>query len=300
MSATPFDACIYDCWEKAIEAPPNPAETMLILDPPYGVDTDVSKITACYLGHQISANGQNDTLLELAIAPLKRAIELGYQTIYLCNYRRAKLEEAIDQITAGCTVTRHDFGECRSLGNSAGRLSHGKRKDGRKRGSEAIWEIVSGAQNFRLRKTDGTTTPIGSEPLFRSAKLSAPEKAPESNARASFERLIQRGTGINNSEDLFSLLLEAAGEMGQIAADELQALGIALDRCSIDPKERNGRIYHSMRYAAKGGKRKPKRSSIKGEALVVAREQIDRRNLYHWLNHRIAEVYEIIAKLKKR
>jgi hypothetical protein len=141
MAATPFDAQIYDCWEKAIEEPPDPANTLLILDPPYGVDTDKSKITACYLGHQISSNGQDDTLLDLAIEPLNRAISLGYRTIYLCNYRSDKLEEAIAQLCDGYTVTRHDFGECRSLGNSAGRLSHGKRKDNRDRGSEAIWEI---------------------------------------------------------------------------------------------------------------------------------------------------------------
>jgi hypothetical protein len=93
------------------------------------------------LGHQISANGQDDTLLDLAIEPLNRAISLGYRVIYLCNYRSAKLEEAIAQLCDGFTVTRHDFGECRSLGNSAGRLSHGNRKDNRDRGSEAIWEI---------------------------------------------------------------------------------------------------------------------------------------------------------------
>jgi hypothetical protein len=270
MSATPFDACIYDCWEKAIEAPPNPAGTMLILDPPYGVDTDVSKITACYLGHQISANGQNDTLLDLAIAPLKRAIGLGYQTIYLCNYRSSKLEEAIDQITAGYTVTRHDFGECRSLGNSAGRLSHGNRKDGRKRGSEAIWAIISVGKTTNLPKK--------------------PESIAAWDSAAKFGRQVDQPTEKQPLELAQQLIAALSRDV-----EALKAEGIAAPTQYLNEESKGDRNFYRLRWLVKG---RVKSKSLKPSEVAEVRSRISRRNQVQALEQRIAEAHELVVKLE--
>jgi hypothetical protein len=141
MAVTPFDATIYPSWQTAIEAPPEPWQTYLILDPPYWCDGSIHKMTSCYPGHAINYMGQFDPVFDLAIAPLKRAIELGYRKIHLCNYYSPQLDRAITELTADYNVMGFEIGECRSLGNSAGRLTHGNRKDGRERPIEMIWEI---------------------------------------------------------------------------------------------------------------------------------------------------------------
>jgi hypothetical protein len=57
-----------------------------------------------------------------------------------------------------------------------------------------------------------------------------------------------------------------------------------------------GREY--LFLSRRSNRRRPKRSTLKGEALTLAREQADRRNQYNWLNHRIDEIYKTIAKLE--
>jgi hypothetical protein len=271
MALTPFDATVYDCWERAIEAPPNPAKTMLILDPPYGVDTEINKITACYLDHQISGAGQTDTLLNLAIAPLKQAIELGYQTIYLCNYRSAKLEEAIEQLTSGFEVTRHDFGECRSLGNSAGRLSHGKRKDNRAKPVEAIWEIrASVGETDNLQKAPESPSPILPEPVFCSSNEQPTEK---------------------KSVNLALQLIDALSE----EVDQLKADGIASASQYLNEQAKGDRTYYLLRWVVRG---QVKSKSLKPSEVSEVRSRIARRNEAQSLDCRISEIHKIIQKLE--
>jgi hypothetical protein len=97
----------------------------------------------------------------------------------------------------------------------------------------------------------------------------------------------------------FAAFLQGVARMGEAIADAVRSSGIAPDGATIGEESKAGRDYWFMVYRHQS-RRRPKKTALKGEALVVAREQIDRRNFYHWLNHRIAEVYEIIAKLKKR
>ncbi len=138
----------YSSWQEAIEAKPGP-KTYLLLDPPYCADGKTNKMTPCYRDQKAGSVNINEETLALATQSLERALELGYQDIHLCNYYSLRLADAITQIMAGSSysVVPHVMGKCGALGNSNGRLKHGKRKDGRERPIEWIWEIRRNAKS---------------------------------------------------------------------------------------------------------------------------------------------------------
>ncbi|MGL5064985.1 MAG: hypothetical protein ACRC62_33880 [Microcoleus sp.] len=133
---------VYPCWQEALQAKPG-AKTYLLLDPPYCVDGEIHKMTPCYRDHVAGHAQIDEPTLKLSTESLEMAIELGYEAIHLCNYWSERLVDDITQILAGTSyhVTWHMMGKCGALGNSAGRLEHGERVDGRERPIEWIWEI---------------------------------------------------------------------------------------------------------------------------------------------------------------
>lgn len=133
---------IYSSWQFALVAPPNPARTHLIIDPPYWVDGGTHKMTPCYIGHKISYKTEYDQIWQLATEPIAMAIDLGYTQFYACNYYSVQLHDFAYSIaaTSGYNITAHFMGPCNALGNS-NRKTHGGRKDGRDRPVEVIYRF---------------------------------------------------------------------------------------------------------------------------------------------------------------
>ncbi len=272
MAITPFDAEIYPDWQRAIVAPPDPENTLLILDPPYWVDGSVHKMTSCYPGHAINYTGQIDPVFDLAIDPLKQAITLGYRTIYLCNYFSPQMEQAIADLTNGYSVIRHDMGECRALGNSNGRLIHGQRKDGRDRPVEAIWEIrFSGGSNSSLPKSSESASIFASESSFGRSIPQPPENE-------------------------ICTHIEAAIAACSLEVDRLRSEGVAPPNAWIDAEGKGDRTYWRRRWE-EGNRKRSK--ALRQSELTEFRQQIDRRNRVQFLEIRIAELHEIIQKVEK-
>jgi hypothetical protein len=133
---------VFPSWQEAILAQPGP-NTYLLLDPPYCVDGELHRMTPCYRDHKTGTTKMSEPTLELSTKPLLMALELGYTDIHLCNYWSDRLASDVQDILAGTSynLTLHPMGKCGALGNSAGRLEHGNRQDGRDRPIEWIWEI---------------------------------------------------------------------------------------------------------------------------------------------------------------
>lgn len=270
MSVTPFEAEIYASWQAAIEAPPIPTETYLILDPPYWCDGAIHKMTSCYPGHAINYMGQFDPVFDLAIESLKQAIALGYSKIHLCNYYSPQLEQAIAEVTGGYSVAMHTIGECRSLGNSNGRLTHSDRKDGRDRPVEVIWEIVSVGKSINLPKQAESITVRGSA--------------------AEFGRLVNEPTEKQPLALMQQLIAALSGEV-----EALKAEGIAAPTQYLNEESKGDRNFYRLRWLVKG---RVKSKSLKPSEVAEVRSRISRRNQVQALEQRIAEAHELAAKLE--
>jgi len=142
LRAIAWSPNVFDCWEEAIAAVPDPSSTFLLLDPPY-ICSDTAKMTPCYPGHQVTTKEGMATTFALAVDSLQAGLERGFESIAVCNYYDPDLNTAIQQLTsdAGYSASTHLLGECKALGNSNGRRVHGNRVDKRSRPVEVIYRL---------------------------------------------------------------------------------------------------------------------------------------------------------------
>ena len=143
LQAIAWNPNVFDCWEDAISAVPNPESTYCLLDPPY-MCSQSERMTPCYPNHSVTTKEGMDQTFALAIDSLAAALDRGFVNISVCNYFSDLLDASIKQLAAdaGYQLTAVLMGECNTLGNSNGRRIHGDRVDKRLRPVEVIYQVT--------------------------------------------------------------------------------------------------------------------------------------------------------------
>lgn len=144
LNAQGWNPIVCDDWQSAIEAVRCVEDTYLLLDPPYIEADGDRKMTPCYPGHVVTGDGRESTY-SLAIEPLKLAMQKGFLKIDLSNYYSDRLDKDVFYLAEEYeySIKRTEVGECGALGNSNGRLKHGKRRDTRPKPIEYVWTLES-------------------------------------------------------------------------------------------------------------------------------------------------------------
>ncbi len=133
---------IYSSFEQAIEAVENPADTWLLLDPPYIEQEGDRKMTPCYINHRVTTDAREQTFA-LSVDSLELGCKRDFPKIELCNYYSDRLNSEVFRLADqyGYSVEITTVGVCGALGNSGGRLIHGERRDLRERPVEVVWTL---------------------------------------------------------------------------------------------------------------------------------------------------------------